>query len=285
MKRTNTLSNVFTAAAFAALVLGYVGVVSRTPVASAAPRAAAASAAQQGNEFRWHEPLAAGRVIEIKGVNGNVEATPSSSGEVEVVAVKSARRSNPEDVRIEVVRHSEGITICAVYPNADSRQPNTCEPGSHGHMNVRNNDTEVSFTVRVPSGVRFNGRTVNGRVEANNLTADVDATTVNGDVEVTTSGLASAKTVNGSITVVMGHADWSDDLVFKTVNGSIDVSMPASLSTEVEVKTLNGEISSDFPLTVRGTFSHRHMSGTIGGGGRSLQLETVNGSVNIRRAS
>jgi hypothetical protein len=283
MKRTNTLSNVAAFAAFAALVIGYVAFVSRTPVASAAPRAAAPQ--QQGNEFRWHEPLAAGRVIEIKGVNGNVEATPSSGGEVEVVAVKSSRRGNADDVRIEVVRHSEGVTICAVYPNADGRQPNTCEPGNRGHVNVRNNDTEVNFTVRVPSGVRFNGRTVNGRVEANNLTADVDAATVNGDVEVSTTGLARAKTVNGSITAVMGHADWSGDMEFKTVNGSIDVSMPASLSAEVEAKTLNGEISSDFPLTVRGTFSRRHMSGTIGGGGRSLQLETVNGSVNIRRAS
>jgi DUF4097 and DUF4098 domain-containing protein YvlB len=281
MKRTNTLSNAFALAAFAALVVGYATVAGRAHVASAAPRAAAP---RSQNEWRWHEPLAAGRVIEIKGVNGNVEATPSSSGEVEVVAVKSARRSNPEDVRIEVVRHSEGVTICAVYPSG-GRETNTCEAGSHDHVNVRNNDTEVNFTVRVPSGVRFNGRTVNGRIEANNLTADVDATTVNGDVEVTTTGLARAKTVNGSITAVMAHADWSDDLEFKTVNGSIDVTMPASLSAEVEVKTLNGEISSDFPLTVRGTFSRRHMSGTIGGGGRSLQLETVNGSVNIHRAS
>ena len=156
-----------------------------------------------------------------------MEATPSSSGEVEVVAVKSSRRSNTDEVRIEVVRHSEGVTICAVYPNSGGRA-NTCEPGNRGHMSVRNNDTEVNFTVRVPSGVRFDGHTVNGRVEANNLTADVEATTVNGDVEVTTTGLASAKTVNGSITVVMGRADWSDDLEFKTVNGSIDVSMPAA---------------------------------------------------------
>lgn len=279
MKRTNTLSNAVSVAALAALAIGYTVVASR---AHAAPRAAAAQ--QQGNEFRWHEGLAAGKVIEVKGVNGNVEATPSSSGEVEVVAVKRARRSNPEDVRIEVVRHPGGVTICAVYPSSEGRA-NTCEPGSRGHMNVRNNDTAVNFTVRVPSGVRFDGRTVNGRVEANNLTADVEATTVNGDVEVTTTGLASAKTVNGSITVVMGRANWDGDMEFKTVNGSIDVSMPASLSAEVEAKTLNGSISSDFPLTVQGSFSRRHLSGTIGGGGRTLQLETVNGSVNIRRAS
>src|ERR1044072_9160961 len=148
MKRTNTLSNAVAFAALAALALGYMFVASRTHVPSAAPRAAAQ---QQGNEFRWREALAAGKVIEIKGVNGNVEATPSSSGEVEVVAVKSARRSNPEDVRIEVVRHSEGVTICAVYPNVDGCRANTCEPGSGGHINTRNNDTEVSFTVRIPS--------------------------------------------------------------------------------------------------------------------------------------
>lgn len=282
MKRTNTLSNVAAFAALAALAIGYTVVASRTNTASAAPRASAAQ--QQGNEFRWHEAIPAGKVLEIKGVNGNVEATPSSSGEVEVVAVKSSRRGNAEDVRIEVVRHAEGVTICAVYPSPGGRA-NTCEPGDRGSMNVRNNDTAVNFTVRVPSGVRFNGRTVNGNVEANNLTADVDVSTVNGNVEVTTTGLAAAKTVNGSITVEMGRADWNGDMEFKTVNGSIDLSMPASLSAEVEVKTLNGEISSDFPLTVRGTFSRRHMSGTIGGGGRSLQLETVNGSVNIRRAS
>src|SRR4051812_19743616 len=118
MKRTNTLSNAVTVAALAALALGYAVVASRTNVASAAPRAAVQ---QQGNEFRFREALAAGKVLEIKGINGNVEATPSSSGEVEVVAVKSSRRGNAEDVRIEVVRHSEGVTICAVYPNSGGR--------------------------------------------------------------------------------------------------------------------------------------------------------------------
>ena len=83
----------------------------------------------------------------------------------------------------------------------------------------------------------------------------------------------------------MGRADWEGEMEFKTVNGGIDVSFPSGLSAEVEAKTLNGEITSDFPLTVQGTFSRRHMNGTVGGGGRELRLETVNGSVQIRRAS
>jgi hypothetical protein len=285
MKRTITLSNIIAVAALATFMQVF---AAGSNHASAVVRAGASnslSAEPEQGDFHWREPLAAGRRIEIKGVNGSVEAEPASGGEVEVTAVKRARRSNPEDVRIEVVRHDDGVTICAVYPNVDGREPNTCEPGRSGHMNVRDNDTSVNFTVRVPAGVRFNGSTVNGKVEANNLNADVDVSTVNGSVNVSTTGLARAKTVNGSIVAVMGRADWSDELEFKTVNGGIDVSFPASLSAQVEAKTLNGDISSDFPMTVTGTFSKRRLTGAIGGGGRDLRLETVNGSVQIRRAS
>ena len=283
MKRLNTLS---TLAAVAALALpAQAALASRAPSGTVRARAthAVAPAAEQG-EFRWHGPLAAGRAVEIKGVNGRIEANPASGGEVEVVAVKTARRSNPDDVRIEVVQHEGGVTICAVYPNVDG-EPNTCTPGHGGHMSTRDNDTNVEFVVRVPAGVRFTGRTVNGEVEAHDLSADVEASTVNGSINITTNGLARAHTVNGSITAVMGRADWSDELEFKTVNGGIDLTFPASLSAEFEAKTLNGQISTDFPLSVQGTFSRRHKAGTIGGGGRDLRLETVNGSVQIRRAS
>lgn len=274
MKRTVTLTVVAAGlAAFAAFAQGF----------AAAAHAPAPEPPQQ-NEFRWHEPLGAGRVIEIKGINGNVEASPASGGEVEVVAVKRAgRRGNPEDVRIEVVRHGEGVTICAVYPTPEGREPNTCTPGAGGHSNVQNNEVSVNFTVRVPAGVRFTGKTVNGRVEAEGLSADVEARTVNGGVNVSTTGLARATTVNGSIRVVMGRADWTDELEFKTVNGGIDLSVPASLSAQVQAKTVNGEISTDFPITVTGTFSRRRLSGTVGAGGRDLLLETINGSVQLRR--
>ncbi|PYS82928.1 MAG: hypothetical protein DMF67_10930 [Acidobacteria bacterium] len=284
MKRLVTLSSL---AAFAALALS----AQAAPASHTSPETVRAHAgttntlaAEQG-EFRWHGSVAAGRVVEIKGVNGRIEANPASGGEVEVVAVKTARRSNPDDVRIEVVQHGDGVTICAVYPNVEGQEPNTCAPGRGGHMSTRNNDTSVEFMVRVPAGVRFTGRTVNGGVEAHDLSGDVDASTVNGSVHVSTNGLARASTVNGSIVALMGRADWSDGLEFKTVNGGIDLTFPAGLSAEVEAKTVNGQISTDFPLTVQSTFGRRHLSGTIGGGGRELRLETVNGSVQIRRAS
>ena len=288
MKRTVNLIAIF-AAAVALVTLAQTfkaGTLSLhdhtgTTVHAASP---AAEPQRQGAEFRWHEPLAAGRTIEIRGINGNVSAEPASGGEVEVEAVKPARRSDPDEVRIEVVRHADGVIICAVYPNVGG-EPNTCEPGNN-RSHVRDNDTTVNFTVRVPAGVNFNGRTVNGEVRARELGADVDAKTVNGSISVSTKGLARAQTVNGSITAVLGSANWPEGLEFKTVNGGIDLTLPASLSARVEAKTLNGEITTDFPLTVSGTFSRRRLTGTIGSGGdRQLILETVNGSVQIRRAS
>ena len=188
-------------------------------------------------------------------------------------------------MRVEVVEHADGVTICAVYPSRKSSQPNVCAPNGEGRMNVQDNDTQVSFKVRVPAGVRFTGRTVNGDVDAEGLGADVEAMTVNGSVKVSTTGLARARTVNGSINAAMGSADWSNELEFQTVNGGIELRFPANLSAELDAETVNGDIESDFPMTVTGRFSKRHVTGTIGGGGRELSLKTVNGSVQIRRAS
>jgi hypothetical protein len=242
---------------------------------------AATPAMAQDDTWKWSKVVAAGKAIEIKGINGDVSATPASGNEVEVVAKKSGERSNPADVKIEVVEHANGVTICAMYPH----RGNECLPGALGRSENRNNDVEVDFEVRVPRGVRFTGRTVNGSVRATGMTADVDATTVNGSVRVSTTGLAQASSVNGSLTVRMGRTNWNNVLEFKTVNGGITIEMPKDLSTEVQASTVNGSLTSDWPMTVRGKWGPRHMNGRIGNGGRELALESVNGDIELRRVN
>ena len=241
----------------------------------------AAASAQASAPFEWRGMVIQGNTIEIKGVNGDVTAEPGGS-EVEVRAVRRGRRNNPEDVQIEVVQHGEGVTICAVYPSTDGR-PNECKPGDGGRMNVQNNDVSVTFTVRVPTGVRFAGKTVNGDIAAKDLASAVSLKTVNGSVNFSTSSYGDATTVNGSITGALGNSGWSGDLNFSTVNGSITLDLPTDISTDLHATTVNGEITTDFPITVSGRVNRRSLNGTIGGGGRSLELETVNGSVKLRR--
>ena len=68
----------------------------RTTMATAvlvAALAVPALAAQQ--DFHWQGALAAGKAIEIKGVNGGITAVGTSGGQVEVTAVKKGRKSDP----------------------------------------------------------------------------------------------------------------------------------------------------------------------------------------------
>jgi len=235
-------------------------------------------------DFHWRGQLASGQAIEIKGINGDVRATPSSSGDVEVTATRSARRSNPSDVRLEVVPHPGGVTICAVYPTVPGREPNRCVPGGEGRSSTRDNDTSVHFDVRVPYGVAFIGRTVNGEINGDSLQGDAEAHTVNGSIRLVTTGLAMANTVNGSMHVTMGRADWPNGASFKTVNGGITLTLPGVFDADLHADTLNGSITADFPITVIGQFSPRRLHGTIGNGGRTLNLSTVNGSIKLLKA-
>lgn len=234
---------------------------------------------QEAPDFNWSGTVAPGRTIEIKGVNGPIEAVAGSGDRVVVTARKTARKSDPDEVRIEVLEHADGVTLCAVYPSSDG--DNYCGPGDEGRNNVRRNDVAVAFRVEVPAGVRFRGQTVNGEIRAAELASDVDATTVNGDVEVGTSGVARATTVNGSIHAAMGS--WAgEEVAFTTVNGSIELDVPDDIDARVEASWVNGGLETDLPMTLQGRMSRHRASGLLGEGGPELRLKTVNGSIRIR---
>jgi hypothetical protein len=242
------------------------------------------AASKTGEDFEWSGRVAPGKSIEIKGVNGSITAESTTGSEVQVLARKSARKSDPDEVTIEVIEHAGGVTLCAVYPTPRGSKPNECGPGEGGHMSTRNNDVTVEFTVKVPAGVRFIGRTVNGEIQAKGLKADVEAYTVNGSIDVSTRGMARAGTVNGSIAVQMGTGV-NEPLEFETVNGGITLTVPAGSGAELNASTVNGDITTDFPLTVRGKFNRRTIRGTIGRGGHQLQMSTVNGDIRLRSSS
>jgi hypothetical protein len=231
-----------------------------------------------GREFHWTGKLAPDQVVVVKDINGDIEATgTSSSDQVEVTAVKSGRGA--EDVKIQVVKLNDGMMFCAVYPGFLSS--GTCE--SDSHFGNSHNNARVDFTVRVPQNLRFTGKNVNGRVNAESMGRYVEASSVNGSVRLSTQSWASANSVNGSIEARLGRAEWSGNLEFKSVNGSIKLALPPNVSTDVDFKSVNGHLESDFPLTMQGSIGRHSVHGTIGSGGRSLEMKTVNGSGELRK--
>ncbi len=237
-------------------------------------------AAAGTDAFHWRGMVPPGQLVEIRGINGSIHAEPAFGKDVEVVAYKTGQIYDSAGIEVQVVEHNGGVTICAVYPSADGRSTE-CLPGASSPRNPVNADVNVDFTVRLPKGVRFVGRTVNGQVEAKALEADTEAHTVNGNVRLSTAGAAQGETVNGSITASVGKITSASK--FTTVNGGITVEVPRGAAAEIHAGTMNGHINTDFPLAVRDELVGRHVDGAIGHGGPDLTIVTVNGTINLRR--
>ena len=268
----------------------------RTPIAALAAVTIAATSsahAQQRNsdrDFSWDGRVSNGHWLYVRNLNGSIRVERATGDRAEVTAIKRWRRGSPEDVRIETRRlggDDGDVIICAFWTERASCD----EDGYHsrGDNNWRgrdhDNDTSVEFTVKLPAGVRLGVSTVNGGVNVNGATSEVRASTVNGRVSaISSGGPVNASTVNGDIDVRMRELG-TGDLEYSTVNGSIEIEVPANLDADLDMRTVNGSLTADFPITLQGRVNPRRMRATIGKGGRRLKLETVNGSVELRKGS
>lgn len=269
----------------------------------AAPSIAVSQEVGRNQEvWTWDGRIERGKVFKLSSVNGPVTVEASTDNMVHVRAEKEVRRGDVTDVAFEVVQSGGDVHVCALW-----RRSRGCDDDRRGMRDDdednRRIDVRVRFTVRVPAGVHVNAGTVNGEMIVRNVTADVRASTVNGAVEVanatgevtattvngaidvaTRNGPVNATTVNGDIDVRMNAIARDGSMRFHTVNGTVRVTMPESINASVEMETMHGSISSDYPVQLSGRFGPRRASGTIGRGGPRIELETLNGSVHLRKA-
>jgi len=232
-------------------------------------------AQDDAKQFHWNGKLAVDNVIQVKGINSTIDARRAPGDEAEVTAEISG--THADEVRIEVVPNADGITVCEIY-----RGHNSCEGGSSSNHDSDYDRVRIHYHILVPSTVRFDGRTVNGGVTAENLDRRVIAKSVNGSVKVSTKSWAEASSVNGSVTAAMGSTDWTGSLHISSVNGSVTVALPTDANVDVSFSSVNGHFSSELPVTTQ-SVNRGRMDGRIGSGGRSLELRSVNGSAEIKK--
>jgi hypothetical protein len=255
-----------------------------------ASSAGAQDTQQSDRDFRWDGAISSGRWVHVRNLNGSVRVERASGTQLEVTAVKRWRRGDPADATVEVTRVGSGssdILVCALWRDVTQQ----CDEQGYRTRDQRRNrwdrdnrdDVSIDLTVRVPQGVNVDVSSVNGGLEVDGATAEVEAHTVNGGIDARSSGgPVRATTVNGNIDVRMG-ALGSGNLDFSTTNGSIEITVPDGLNADVTMRTVNGSVGSDFPMTVNGRISPRRIAATIGRGGMRLDLATVNGSIDLRR--
>jgi DUF4097 and DUF4098 domain-containing protein YvlB len=217
--------------------------------------------------FQRTYPLPAGGTFELQNVNGSVVVSGWDRNEVEIHAVKTARR-NSEDlqrVKIEVQAQAGKVSVHTRYPQDEGVE------------------VTVEYRVHVPRRVIL-GRvnTVNGAVRVAGVDGSGDLQSVNGDVEALDSaGRFRAHTTNGNVRLELRGLSSEGVLAAETVNGSVVLALPEGAGGELDVRSLNGDFRSELPVTLQGSLGAREFHGRLGQGGAPIRIRTVNGSVRI----
>jgi hypothetical protein len=245
--------------------------------------ATAPAAAQDSKSWEWNGTLAEGRAMHVHNVNGRVEVRSGTGDRVEVRAEIRWRRGDPDDVRLEAKTAAGGdVVVCAMWRRSDRCEVSGLRGNGDNERWDDRNDVSVHFTVTVPAYANVDVNTVNGDVTIEPVRGWVEAHSVNGDIEAASrENSVRARTVNGSITA-RGTLP-RDGLDYNTVNGSIEIVLPADANADVSLRTTNGRVTSDFPITFTGDINPRRIDAQLGSGGPEVRARTVNGQIRLRK--
>jgi putative adhesin len=236
-------------------------------------------------DTRFTPALRSGQTLAVSNIDGNVTVTQGRGTAAEIVAHKTVRRGNGDLVKAVLEETSSGYRVCTVYRNDD----NDSQGCDHNTRNDNNHarreplDVDMAYEVRIPAGVILSVNSVDGDVEARGIDTPATLRTVDGSITFDGVAPRSLNTVDGAITATITDTDWNHSLAVRSVDGEIQLTLPAAISLSVSGHTVDGEINSDFPLTIAGKWGPQSFHGEIGSGrGPELELNTVDGGIHLQ---
>ncbi len=250
--------------------------------------------------------------IEVRIDDGRIAVEPSDAiGVVEVVFHKRARaadrdgaRSLLDAVRVEAIANRDTLRVRA--------------PGASIAFGG-NSETDVAL--RVPEGTALDLQTRDGRIQLERVSGDIRAETADGRIRLetvtgtlrlrTTDGSVigteltgavdaassdgriqlegnfdalRAVTADGSIRITSrGRRELTSDWNIRTSDGSIELTLPASISAHIEATAVSGRIVNELS-TFEGSERNDRLKGTLGKGGPLILVTTMDGRITLEES-
>jgi hypothetical protein len=161
----------------------------------------------------------------------------------------------------------------------------------------------ANLEILVPTRTNLQLKTVNGGpINVEGVDGDLEVNNDNGPVALTdVAGSVVAHSLNGAVTASMRRVTPQKAMSFTSLNGKVDVTLPADTKANLKVRSDNGDVWTDFDVTLRSAVPptvtdnrnrggryrievDRNILGTINGGGPDFLVQTMNGSIYIRKA-
>lgn len=234
-------------------------------------------------------------VVHASLMNGGITVTGYSGKEVLVEARprhEGARESKPD-------HKSEGMH------RLDSRGTGLSveEQDNEVNIGVRAMNRTVDLTIQVPFHTSLKLKCLNdGDIKVDHISGEVDADDLNGGVKLLNiSGAVVAHSLNQDVVVTLDQVTPGKSMSFSTMNGDVDVTLPADVKARVKLKADNGEIYSDFDVHPEANPASPKVTetpgkdgrfrvqfdkvtyGSINGGGPEMEFATFNGKIYLRK--
>jgi hypothetical protein len=254
---------------------------------------ALAAVAAHGQE-RFVIPLSApGQPVhvQVELVYGSITVEPhSNANEVVVVAKPEPEPGHHGGGQRQGMRRLPNLSLGLVVE----------EEGNVVQVSMDGPPRETVIQLMVPRRATLKLSTVNdGNITVRGIDGELELRNTNGDVVATdVAGAVVASTVNGEVKVTLTRVDPKAAMAFSSLNGDVDLTVPADLKADLRLRSDNGEIYSDFDvelLTQQSAVSEgrsggryrlevqREVRGRVNGGGPEIQLRTFNGDVVLRK--
>jgi hypothetical protein len=160
----------------------------------------------------------------------------------------------------------------------------------------------VDIELQVPRRTNLKLQTVNGgSIIVDAVEGEIEAENVNGTITLTNvAGAVVANTTNGELKASVSRLTPDKAMAFTTLNGNVDLTLPATTKANLKLRSDNGEIYTDFDVQMRAAPAvvqrgggrgatrievNSSIYGAINGGGPEFELRTFNGNIYVRRAS
>ncbi|MDB5242987.1 MAG: hypothetical protein JWP57_3612 [Spirosoma sp.] len=232
--------------------------------------------------------------LDLGLINGFIHVVGYSGKDVVIDAASNPRASTRNEER----NNTSGMRR---IPTGNGLDISAEEKNNRVRVNANSHQKPVNLTIKVPQRFSLKLSTVNnGDITVENVNGELEINNVNGAIELTNiSGSAVANTINGDLKATFKDVSANAPMAFSTLNGRIDVTLPASAKANMKLKSDRGDIFSDFdidvdksqPKSTRSAQSGMYkvsvddwVYGKINKGGPEFMMKSMQGSIYIRKA-
>lgn len=217
------------------------------------------------------EEFGAGERLDLRNANGRIQVAAWEREEAEITARKvGPSESSLREMDVDIRRTSDGLRVWTRYP----RRKWGGRSGS------------VHFTVRIPERADLRLESVNGPIEVEGVTGDVEAQTVNGHLRLTRHlGNVNAQTVNGRIECELEALRDEDRHSFRTVNGRVNLVLGPESRGTVDARAVNGRVVMELVDGANVEAPTRSRKAVkLGDGSGLCRVRTINGAIHVAHA-